>query len=465
VPHRLRNTETQNDTICAIATPTGTSAIGVIRISGHQSIPIAQSVFKGKGNLHNAKTHTILYGEVYDKSRMEIVDEAVFLIMKGPHSYTGEDVVEIQSHGNPFVLHKILTLLLAFGARLAVPGEFSRRAFLSGRIDLAQAEAIMEMISSHSEGRYKWAIEQLRGKLSGKIHEIRGSLLALIAQIEASINFSEEGLSFDTQDQIGERIHSILKEIQSLISGYEEGRKIRDGFFVVIVGRPNVGKSSLLNLLLKEERAIVTPYPGTTRDTLEEWVDIDGLTVRLIDTAGYRETSDPIESEGVRRGEEALKASDVVLWVIDGSEPVQEEDRVISKILKNSKKIVIVNKSDLPKRINEEFVNICTENTLTVRVSTVTTEGLSDLKSHIKTMLIENPERERPLVALLRHKAALSSAENAICRAVAAAREGVSWEFIAADLRMATDAMGDIVGETTTDEILDQIFSQFCIGK
>lgn len=448
-----------------MATAVGTSAIGIIRVSGQQAFSIVQSLFKGRGELKGFKTHTAHYGDIFDPLKKERLDEAICLIMKGPRSYTGEDMVEIQSHGNPLILNKILSTLVGQGARLAEPGEFSRRAFLSGRLDLVQAEAVMEMIASQSEKRFQWALGQLKGQLSERVYGMRANTLSLLAQIEAAIDFSEEGLSFHTQEQMTHHIGTVLKEVQALLAGYEEGRKIRDGFTVAIVGRPNVGKSSLLNLLLQEDRAIVTPYPGTTRDLLQEWIDIEGLAVQLVDTAGYRKTDDPIESEGVRRSEGMIKKADLALLVLDGSKPIQEEDMELMDRIETTPKVIVVNKSDLVREIDIGWIEKRCSGGMIVSLSTLTTEGIDALKNEIKGLLIRNPQKEQALVALLRHKNALAVSEKALLNAMTASREGASWEFIAVDLREAADSLGEIVGETTTDDILDQIFNQFCIGK
>jgi tRNA modification GTPase len=452
------------DTICAISTPPGHSAIGIIRVSGRQALPVVQALYGG-GKLEYFQSHTAHYGEVVDPITQTVIDEALFLVMKGPRSYTGEDVVEIQSHGNPFLLQKILSLLVAQGAKLAMPGEFTRRAFLSGRIDLAQAEAVMEVIASQSAARHQWALGQLKGQLSQRINRLREGLLTIVAQIEASIDFSEEGITFCTNDEMRKQVTSVLNEVRHLLAQYEEGRQVRDGLTAVIVGRPNVGKSSLMNLLLQENRAIVAPIPGTTRDLLQEWTQIDGISVKVVDTAGYRETTDFVESEGVRRGEEALKKGDLALLVLDASEPLHPDDQILLERTNGEKRIVILNKSDLPPRINIGLVAEACPDTPIVSLCTINEKGLEAVKKTIKALLASNSERERPLVALVRHKDALLRAGSSLERAVQSLEAVASWEFLAADLREGTTALGEIVGEITTDAILDEIFNQFCIGK
>jgi tRNA modification GTPase len=346
-----------------------------------------------------------------------------------------------------------------------MPGEFTRRAFLSGRIDLAQAEAVMEVIAAQDEARHQWALGQLKGQLSQRIKSLRESLLTIVAQIEASIDFSEEGIAFYTNEEMRSQVTSVLNEVRHLLEQYEEGRQIRDGFTAVIVGRPNVGKSSLMNLLLQENRAIVAPIPGTTRDLLQEWAHINGVSVKVVDTAGYRETTDFVESEGVRRGEEALKRGDLALLVLDASEPLQPEDRVLLEKTRCEKKIAILNKSDLPSRIEVDQIAEACPDTPIVSLCAINEKGLDEVKKTIKALLASNPERERPLVALVRHKNALLRAAFALEKAVQSLENAASWEFLAADLKEGTDALGEIVGEITTDSILDEIFNQFCIGK
>lgn len=455
----------QNDTICAISTAAGLAGIGVVRVSGENAFRVVQPLYRGPGLLADFTSHTARVSHVIDPTDQERIDEALFLVMKGPRTYTGEDVVEIQAHGSPLILEKVLSLLLSHGARLATPGEFTRRAFLSGRIDLVQAEAVMEIITAQNWDHHGWALSQLKGSLSRRIAQLREALLRILAQIEASIDFSEEGITFWTPERMSQEIEILSTEVAGLLVGYAEGKKIRDGFQVVIIGRPNVGKSSLMNLLLQEDRAIVTPLPGTTRDLLRETLHLDGLVLQLTDTAGYRETADPIEAEGVRRGEEALEQADLVLWIVDASEPYQQEDQVLSRRLKGRKKIIILNKSDLARRVPVERVTAEHSDDPVVLFSVRTTEGLPELRTEMKRALARRPEKEPPLVALLRHKNALEAALIALKRAHEAAEKRSSWEFLAADLRDAADRLGEIVGETTADEILDEVFGRFCIGK
>lgn len=455
----------EEETICAISTPPGESAIAVIRLSGKNAVSIAGTIFRGRNPLSSFKSHTAHFGEIVDPTNQEVLDEVLVLLMYAPHSYTGENVVEIQSHGNPFLLQKILALLVTQGAQLAKPGAFTRRAFLAGRMDLAQAEAVMEVISSKSASHNQWALSQLKGRLSSKVNVLRAKLVSVIAQVEASIDFSEEEVSFCGLKALEGRVEVLHSEVVTMLATYEEGRKVREGLSVAIVGRPNVGKSSLLNLLLQEDRAIVSPFPGTTRDLLEETICLKGMSIRFVDTAGFRETENPVEKEGVQRGLKAQAEADLVLLVLDASEALSNEDLALLNRLRGVSKIIVLNKVDLMGKLTPESIKAQYPTDSCLELSTLTGLGLDRLLEGIAAVLVEHPEKENPLVGLLRHKNALAVAEAGLDRAANAIRKGLSPEFIAIDLRDALDALGEIVGETTLDEILDQIFRQFCIGK
>ncbi|MFQ5596969.1 MAG: tRNA uridine-5-carboxymethylaminomethyl(34) synthesis GTPase MnmE [Nitrospiria bacterium] len=455
----------EDDTICAISTPPGRSGIGIVRVSGKHALSMVSPLFRGPKPLSSVNSHTIHHGKVQDPAVNQVIDEAIFLVMKGPRSYTGEDIVEIQSHGNPYILKKIITLLLHQGARLAGPGEFTRRAFLSGRIDLTQAEAVMELISSRSASQHRWAMSQLKGRLSEKIDHLRGQLISIIAQIEAAIDFSEEDLPLSSPEALAKRIDAVRQEILALLSGYETGKKHREGFTVVIVGRPNVGKSSLLNLFLQEDRAIVTPFPGTTRDLLQETIDLDGIPITLIDTAGDREASNAIEQEGVRRGTAAQKDADIALWLLDASESLSKDDLRLADRLRGVPMIIILNKIDLPRKLRMDRLAGDLLKIPALNLSVKTGEGFEKLQESLRNRLLTFPEKELHLVGLLRHKKALEVSEIRLAQALSSIEEGLSWEFPAIDLREALGALGEITGETTVDEILDEIFNQFCIGK
>ncbi len=455
----------EEETICAIATPLGEGGIGIVRVSGVDALSSVAPLYRGPGKWSEFGSHTVHYGDVVDPLDSAVIDEALFLVMIAPHSYTGEDVVEIQTHGNPFLLQKIISLLMSQGARVATPGEFTRRAFLSGRIDLAQAEAVMEMIAAKSDAHHQWALSQLKGRLSQQVSSLRGRLILIIAQVEAAIDFSEEEIPLNAPSEICEQVAGVLSHIQNLLKNYEQGRGVREGFTVVIVGRPNVGKSSLMNCLLQEDRAIVTPIAGTTRDILRDPLNLDGISVQLVDTAGYRNTEHPIEQEGMRRAAAAQKESDLTLWVIDASEALMGDDHCLGQALKAHNTIILTNKIDLPFLLDRSELSSKYPNFNCIDLSLKTGEGLDELLAQMKSTLLVKPGKEQAFVALLRHKKALSLAEKGLMSAVVALREGLSWEFPAIDLREAVDALGEITGETSLDEILDKIFEQFCIGK
>ena len=459
------------ETICAIATAAGHAAIGIVRVSGPDTFSIVQPLFAGRGRLADFASHTVHYGCVRDPEDGVIIDEALFLVMKGPRSYTGETMVEIQSHGSPLVLQQIVACLLGQGARLAAPGEFTRRAFLSGRIDLAQAEAVMEVIAAQSEAHRTWALSQLKGELSAAVGGLRERLLSILSHVEASIDFVEQGIAvYPPAERVAE-VSAVQTAVRALLASYRDGRAVREGHTVVIAGRPNVGKSSLLNRLVGEARAIVTPQPGTTRDLVESWVRWNDLALRIVDTAGIRESNDLIEQEGVRRSQEAIRAADLILLVLDSSAPLLPDDlswmaRLDAETAtRGGRVLVTLNKADLPRRIDLSMLP-----DPAVSLSTLTGMGLDDLKRAIADALKMAPEKERPLVALLRHRDLLARADLALQRAVVAATEGqksASWEFLAVDLREAADCLGEMIGASplVDDVLLDRIFNQFCIGK
>jgi len=459
------------DTICAIATPMGIGSIGVIRVSGDKAISIADRIIKNRSSLETVttfKSHTLHHVEMIDPATGQMLDEALVVVMRAPRSYTGEDVVEIQSHGNPHALQKILLALISSGARLAEPGEFTRRAFLSGRIDLAQAEAVMEVISAQSDRAREWALSQLRGDLSREITRLQDAILSILSSIEASIDFTEQGIDRSDSQMLAKQIERQHQAVCRLLAGYDEGRQIREGCKAAIIGFPNVGKSSIMNRLLGEDRAIVTPIPGTTRDTVSEWLSLEGCLIQITDTAGFQTTTDPIEQEGIRRSDAAIATAELILFVCDASRPFGKEAIALGNRLHDKKKIIVLNKSDLPPAVDIHAIRACYPDDPVLACSAATGEGFPDLKKQM-IVLISSPimgsGQDRPLVALLRHKDALAKSAEALQRAGQAAGNEAPVECIAADLREALNALGDIVGETTTDDVLNRIFSRFCIGK
>ena len=452
------------DTICAVSTPPGEGGIGIIRISGKDAVAVALKVFKPRADkqLTLEESHTIHYGHVIDSSTGDVVDEALFTVMRSPATYTREDVVEINCHGGMVPLGRTMKLLIAAGARQAEPGEFTKRAFLNGRIDLAQAEAVMDVIRSKTDLSHRAANEQLLGGLSAEVAALRDRLLSVLASVEAGIDFPEEDIEMETGRPLVESIERLLSGVEKLLSSFIYGRILRDGFATAIVGRPNVGKSSLLNALLKQDRAIVTAVPGTTRDVIEEYLNVNGLLLRIVDTAGIRETHDMVEQEGVRRSLAAIERADLVLVVLDGSEPIHESDYGVLDAVEEKNRIVILNKSDLPRTLEKPDVQVPI-----VAVSCRTGEGLDDLKRAILEMLERGrvATREHAWAVNQRHRTALEQAKASLQKASESVTNGLSPEFIAVDLRGALDSMGLIIGATYTEDILEKIFNDFCIGK
>lgn len=457
-----------DDTIAAISTPLGEAGIGIVRISGRDAITIADRLFfspKGK-RLYGASSHTITYGFIRDPLTGDLIDEVLVSIMKAPNTYTKEDTVEINCHGGFLPLRKVLELVLREGARLAEPGEFTKRAFLNGRIDLAQAEAVADLIRSKTEVSQRLAIEQLRGGLSEKITKLRDRLTDLCAHIEAYIDFPDEEIEPATLDAINTELSSIIDELVRLSKTYEEGRFLREGVKVAIVGKPNVGKSSLLNALLDRDRAIVTEFPGTTRDVIEELLNIKGLLIRVMDTAGIREAHEMAEREGVRRSLQAIDDSDIVVVVIDGSRPISDEDLyIIEKVKEKGKKFIIgINKSDLCPPSSSFSLQ---PSALSLNISAKTGQGLEELKEAIINLSIGEARGESQglIVANLRHKTAIDSAITSLRKALEDMINSQPEEIVALSLRDSLDHLGEIVGAVTTEDILDRIFNQFCIGK
>jgi tRNA modification GTPase len=457
------------DTICAIATPPGEGGIGIIRISGEKAIEIASRVFAGAGGrtVRDFPTHTLHHGELRTPDGGARIDEVLVAVMKAPRSYTCEDVVEFQCHGGPLVLRLGLEALMRSGARLAEPGEFTKRAFLNGRLDLAQAEAVMDLISARSETGLRVALEQLRGALSEELGRLREGLVRLLVEVEAGIDFSDEDITFISAQGLADGVTAVRERIAHLIRTAEEGRIVREGVTVALVGRPNVGKSSLLNALAKADRAIVTPIPGTTRDVLEEFINVRGIPVRLLDTAGLRHTVDVVEREGVRRSHDALARAELVLAVLDGSEPLAEEDQRLLELVRGKAIVLVINKADLPARLEPCMLKGLEHESRVVWTSATAGVGLEELRDAIRdTVLNQGLEpSEGVLITHLRHRGALERALALLDQVLLSVERRMAAEFIAVDLRAAINALGEIIGETTTDDILERIFKEFCIGK
>ena len=456
------------DTIAAIATPFGQAGIGIIRMSGPRARQIAQRLFKPKRPATILQTHRLYLGHLIDPASTNAVDEVLLSIMAAPHSYTKEDVVEINSHSGFALLSKILQLILDEGARLAKPGEFTLRAFLNGRIDLTQAEAVVDLINAKSERGLRLATSQLQGALRGRLEGLRENILDVLAQLEAAIDFPEEEATFlDSKALPGRLTRDVLEPLQEMISAHLQRKLWLDGIDTVIVGRVNAGKSSLLNRLLDEERAIVTPIPGTTRDIIESVIQIEGLPLRLMDTAGIRRIGDEVERIGVQRSEQKLAAADLALAVVDRSRPLNEDDLAILAKTESGKSIVVLNKIDLPGRLDEEALIRAVNGAPVVRISALTGEGLGELHRSIRAVALGGSLEMTTshLAPNLRQKQALEETLRWLGNAVHNLEEDQPLEIVAADLTNGLDTLGEIVGRTADHAVLDRIFERFCLGK
>jgi tRNA modification GTPase len=458
-----------DNAIAAIATPLGEGGLAVIRISGAQAFAIADKCFQpiGKSSLKPsaAPTHTIQFGKIVRDEKG--IDEVLLAVLRAPRTFTREDTVEISCHGGILPAKLVLDTLLANGARLAEPGEFTRRAFLNGRIDLAQAEAVADLIHSRTELALAAANEQLAGKLSQRINKLRDDLMLTLAHVEAHIDFPDEDISPDTKEKLLQRLENGISFMDELLRTANEGQILRRGIRAAIVGRPNAGKSSLLNQLLGRDRAIVSPIAGTTRDTIEETANIRGLPVIFIDTAGLREARDEIELEGIRRSRESLASAEFILHVLDAGEPLTGADEIYLSEFADKKKILVRNKTDLPVKLELPEKFILHHSSLIIDVCSLTGQGIEALKDAIKNLVWAGEIRSEMLQVMInaRHQDALNRARTTTRQATDALRADATLELVAMDLRIAANAVGEIVGKTTTEDLLDSIFSAFCIGK
>jgi tRNA modification GTPase len=454
-----------DDTIAAIATPLGEAGLAIVRISGPQSLVVADKIFlpAGKNSLKPsaAPTHTIHFGKIVRNGKQ--VDEVLLAVMRAPRTFTREDTVEISCHGGILPAKLVLDTILENGTRLAEAGEFTKRAFLNGRIDLAQAEAVADLIHSRTELALVTANEQLAGKLSQRINQLRDDLMHTLAHVEAHIDFPDEDIAPDTKEKLLKQLEDGMAFMDELLRTANEGQILRRGIRAAIVGRPNAGKSSLLNQLLGHDRAIVSPIPGTTRDTIEETANIRGLPVVFIDTAGLREARDEIEVEGIRRSREALEKAELILHVLDASEPLTDADEIYFTEFAAKKCILVRNKTDLPQKLNLP----AKISALVVDVCCLSRNGIEKLKDAIKELVWAGEIKAEMLQVMInsRHQDALNRARAATLRTFDALRDDVTLELVAIDLHIAVNAVGEIVGKTTTEDLLDSIFSQFCIGK
>ena len=464
-----------DDTIAAISTPAGHGGIGIVRLSGRDSVKIADRIFRSpkKKKVKETSSQRILYGHIINPSTGEIIDEALISVMKAPNTYTKEDIVEINCHGGAISLRRILELVLSKGARPARPGEFTQRAFLNGRIDLAQAEAVLDVVNSLTVQSQKTAVQQLRGRLSGKIEAIRDEIMELAAFIEAYIDFQEEDIESLALGDMKKRALNIKKSLEKLIESSRYGLILREGLRTAIIGRPNVGKSSLLNALLENDRAIVTEIPGTTRDVIEDYLNIQGLPIKIMDTAGIRDVEDIAEKEGVKRSLESMEDADMVLLILDGSEVLHETDRELIKKSACQNTILVINKSDLPQKIKFAVtdlppppVNGKKEDFHIVKISAKKETGLDKLKNKIaETAAGSRTAHGTDTVTNIRHVHALEKTLVSINSFISEVTNNTPPEFLSVELREALDATGEILGLTSPDDILNKIFSNFCIGK
>ena len=450
-------------TIAAISTATGEAGIGIVRMSGEKAFEIADKVFKPANSteFHNRK---MTYGHIEEEG--QLIDEVLISYMKGPKTYTTEDMVEIYTHGGIISVRKVLALLLKKGADTAGPGEFTKRAFLNGRLDLSQAEAVIDMIQAKTEKAYDASLEQLEGSLQKEIYTIRQKLLDILAHIEYSINFLEDGQEELEDTIIEEKGREILEDLERLYLSSNQGKIVREGIQTTIVGKPNVGKSSLLNALIRENKAIVTDIPGTTRDVIEEYIDLGGFALKIVDTAGIRETEDVVESLGVNKSLEFIERADLVIALFDASRVLDQEDRQILELLKNRKSIIVLNKSDLEKKWEKEELGL-PEDTPILELSVLKGEGIGDLEDKILSLFYEGEvvQKSDVLVTNVRHRDLIGKAIESMERVLNDYTMAIPIDCLEVDVKSTWEILGEITGETIEDDVLDKIFKEFCVGK
>ena len=456
----------REDTIAAVATPPGEGGVAIVRLSGPDAERVAREIFLRTGGKGGAlRSHTLHHGAIRDPNSGALVDEALVVIMRKPKSYTGEDVVEFHCHGGQLVTRRVLELALARGARQAEPGEFTKRAFLNGRVDLAQAEAVLDLTRARTETGMRLALEQMHGGLSQWVATLREELLDILAEVEAAIDFSEEEIDHLPRQTLIAKIDALKVRIVGIIASYEWGRLHREGARVCIAGRPNVGKSSLLNALLGAERVIVTPLPGTTRDVIEESVNLGGLPVALWDTAGIRDTDNPIERAGIDFTRRHLEAADAALVVLDGAEPHTAEDESLMRAVRGKKGLLVLNKNDLPARLDRSWLAEAAPDKAIVSVSAKSGAGLDELKGTLRELLLAAPSEPEIVLTNVRHKAALERSAEGLAAAAAGVKRSLSPELIGIELLHAKEGLEEVVGMVDNESILEHIFTKFCIGK
>ena len=459
----------ENDTIAAISTPVGEGGISIIRISGEDAVAVAKRLYHGSKDLAQVASHTINYGHIVDPDTGAEVDEVMVSVMRAPHTYTCEDVVEINCHGGLLATNRILQLVLSYGARMAEPGEFTKRAFLNGRIDLSQSEAVMDLIRAKTDKSMKVALNQLDGDLSRLIRHLRQDILDVLAQVEVNIDYPEyDAVEEMTTKMLKEKALDIQQRIQALLKTAKQGKVLREGLATAIIGRPNVGKSSLLNTLLHEDKAIVTDVAGTTRDVIEEYVNVDGVPLKLIDTAGIRDTDDTVEKIGVERSKRALDAADLILLLIDSSAPLTAEDCELLTATHGKQRIVILNKTDLTRRVDLDELKKLTDGDALIETSIVKHEGMDQLGQQISKMFFNEgieSSQNNVMVTNARHIGLLHQANAALSDVLKGINAGMPVDLVQIDMTRCWDLLGEITGDSYQDELLDQLFSQFCLGK
>lgn len=458
-----------DDNITAIATAPGEAGISIIRISGPCSIDVLDGIFSSKKgiSIKEFPQRRLVYGHIVDKEKNKVLDEVLAVYMKAPYTYTKEDIVEINCHGGIVPARNILKLILKNGVRLAEPGEFTKRAFLNGRIDLAQAEAVMDLISAKTDKGFDVALNQLEGGISRKVEDIRKVILETLAHLHVSIDYTEEDIEEITYPELLNRTKIINKDIKSLLKTSETGKIIREGLNTVIIGKPNVGKSSLLNALLRESRAIVTDIPGTTRDIIEEYLSVKGIPLKIVDTAGIRQTEDLVEKIGVERSKEFFNKADLIILVLDASDDLTEEDKEIISHIKHKKAIIILNKIDLPQKIKEEELKELLGDKRIIKTSIIEEKGLSEIEDEIVNMVYGGQVKssDTSFVTNIRHKNSLERASKSIEEGLSAVKQNLPYDLIEVDIKDCYDALGEITGDTVKDDIIDKIFANFCLGK
>ncbi|BAB07781.1 tRNA uridine-5-carboxymethylaminomethyl(34) synthesis GTPase MnmE [Halalkalibacterium halodurans] len=455
------------DTIAAISTALGEGAIGIVRLSGDEAVQLADRVYRGKKPLQEVPSHTIVYGHIVDPKTDEIIDEVMVSVLRAPRTFTREDVIEINCHGGLVSVNRVLQLVLNHGARLAEPGEFTKRAFLNGRIDLSQAEGVIDLIRAKTDRAMNVALKQVEGRLSTKISSLRQALLETVAHVEVNIDYPEYDAETMTLDMLKDRAQFVRKEIDKLLMTAQQGKILREGLSTVIIGRPNVGKSSLLNSLVHENKAIVTDIPGTTRDVIEEYVNVRGVPLRLVDTAGIRETEDIVERIGVERSREVLKEAELILLVLNFGEELSKEDEALFEAISGMEAIVIVNKTDVEQKIDLTRVRELAAGRPVITTSIVQDQGIDELEAAIASLFFESgiESGDVTYVSNSRHIALLEQAKRAVEDALEAIEMDVPIDMVQIDITRAWELLGEIIGDSVHESLIDQLFSQFCLGK